>query len=281
LIFSLLILLFGYTLIQATPELHLNDSAATEERARTQDSNIPFKDQLKIVFRNRAFLFVIGIYLCSWLAIQLTASILLYFVVSWMGLTNTDSSFVALAVQGTALVMLFVWKIVSARVGKKLVYFLGTGIWLIAQVGLFVLQPGQVGLLYALAITAGFGVSVAYLIPWSMVPDVIELDELQTGKRREGIFYGFMVLLQKFGLALGLFLVGIALETSGFIKSVAGQPIPVQPASALLAIRIAIAPLPAICLIGGMILAYFYPITQTVHDQIRLKLQQRQVDQEL
>jgi GPH family glycoside/pentoside/hexuronide:cation symporter len=49
-----------------------------------------------------------------------------------------------------------------------------------------------------------------------MVPDVIELDELETGKRREGIFYAFMVLLQKIGLALGLFLVGIALETSGF-----------------------------------------------------------------
>ena len=36
------------------------------------------------------------------------------------------------------------------------------------------LQPGQVAELYGLAILAGFGVSVAYLIPWSMLPDVIE-----------------------------------------------------------------------------------------------------------
>jgi GPH family glycoside/pentoside/hexuronide:cation symporter len=42
--------------------------------------------------------------------------------------------------------------------------------------------------MYVLAVMAGFGVSTAYLIPWSMMPDVIELDELTTGQRREGIF---------------------------------------------------------------------------------------------
>ncbi|WP_338460804.1 MFS transporter [Synechococcus elongatus] len=36
----------------------------------------------------------------------------------------------------------------------------------------------------------------SYLIPWSMLPDVIEWDELQTGQRREGIYYGFMVFLR-------------------------------------------------------------------------------------
>ncbi|MGK7874599.1 MAG: MFS transporter [Xenococcaceae cyanobacterium] len=275
-IFGLLITLFGITLLFSTPEPHLIDDNAARERSEANAaSSISFTEQLRIVFSNKPFLYVIGIYLCSWLAVQLTASILVYFVVNWMGLKNSDSPVVALGVQGTALVLLFFWKAVSERVGKKVVYFMGTGIWIIAQGGLFLLQPGQVGLMYFLAVMAGFGVSVAYLIPWSMVPDVIELDELRTGRRREGIFYGFMVLLQKFGLALGLFLVGISLETAGFIKSVAGQPIPTQPDSALLAIRIAIGPLPTLVLIGGLVLAYFYPITRQVHAEIRLKLQER------
>ena len=97
--------------------------------------------------------------------------------------------------------MLFFWQVVSKKLDKKIVYFMGTGVWIIAQIGLFLLQPGQVTFMFVLAIMAGFGVSVAYLIPWSMVPDVIELDELETGQRREGVFYAFMVLLQKFGLA--------------------------------------------------------------------------------
>jgi glycoside/pentoside/hexuronide:cation symporter, GPH family len=84
-----------------------------------------------------------------------------------------------------------------------------------------------------------------------------------------------MVLLQKFGLALGLFLVGIALEASGFIQRQVGQPIPDQPESALWAIRLAVGPLPAVFIIGGLVLAYFYPITREIHAEIRLKLQER------
>jgi glycoside/pentoside/hexuronide:cation symporter, GPH family len=237
--------------------------------------SLPFLEQLKIVFTNRPFLFVSGIYLCSWLGVQITAAILPYFVINWMGLSAGTFTLVALVVQGTALLMLFVWSAVSARVGKKAVYFMGMVLWMIAQGGLFFLQPNQSILLYPLAVMAGVGVSTAYLIPWSMIPDVIELDELNTGQRREGIFYAFMVLLQKVGLALGLFVIGQALNLAGFIESAAGQPQPVQPESALTAIRWAIGPLPTLALAGGLVLAYFYPITREVHAEILLKLRQK------
>lgn len=273
---SLLIFGFSWTMLSAKPEPHLVDDLAIESKNQVESSaQLSLKEQLKIVFSNRPFLYVIGIYLCSWLAVQLTASILIYFVVSWMKLPEKSFPLVAIAVQGTALLLLFFWQFISDRLGKKAVYFLGMSVWIIAQIGLFFLQPGQVGWMFLLAILAGFGVSVAYLIPWSMVPDVIELDELKTGKRREGIFYAFMVLLQKFGLALALFIVGIALEAAGFIPQVPGQSLPVQPANALLAIRLAIGPIPALALIIGAILAYFYPITREFHAEIRLKLQER------
>jgi len=238
---------------------------------------LPYLQQMRIVFSNRPFLFVIGIYLCSWLGVQITAAILPYFVVNWLGQPSSIFTAVALAVQGTALVMLFVWSAVSARVGKKAVYFMGMVIWIIAQAGLFFLQPSQSGLIFPLAIMAGVGVSTAYLIPWSMMPDVIELDELNTGQRREGVFYGFMVLLQKIGLAIGLFLVGQALNAAGFIESAAGEPAPIQPDSALLAIRLAIGPIPTVALVLGLVLAYFYPITREVHAEILLKLQERKL----
>ncbi|MGK7880218.1 MAG: MFS transporter [Crocosphaera sp.] len=274
---SLLLLGFGYSLLSAKVEDHLLVQEVKQSQTNSQqESNISFTQQLKIVFNNRPFLFVIGIYLCSWLAVQLTASILVYFVVSYMNLREDQSGLVALAVQGTALVMLFFWQVMCQKFDKKIVYFMGTGVWIIAQIGLFLLQPGQVAFMFILAIMAGFGVSVAYLIPWSMVPDVIELDELETGQRREGVFYAFMVLLQKFGLALGLFLVGVVLEAAGFVEQIPGQPLPTQPETALFAIRIAVAPLPAIILIIGLVLAYFYPITREVHAEIRLKLKERE-----
>ena len=275
-LFGLQFIGFGLTLIFAKTETHLSSREAIEARnIASSVPEIPIQQQLKIAFNNKAFLYVIGIYLCSWLGVQLTASILIYYVVSWIGMDEAAFPLVAIAVQGTALVMLFFWKAVSNRLGKKTVYYLGMVIWIIAQAALFVIQPGQVNLLYIGAIMAGFGVSVAYLIPWSMIPDVIELDELNTGKRREGIFYSFMVLLQKLGLALALFLVGQALEWSGFVQRVPGEAIPVQPDSALLAIRIAIAPLPTIFLVVGLVLTYFYPITKEVHADIVRQLKER------
>lgn len=275
-IIGLQLTLFGITLVTAEIETHLQ---LNRKSSNLEIVNTSLWQQLRLTFSNRPFLYVIGIYLCSWLGVQLTASILIYFVVSWMNLSAAIFAQVAMAVQGTALVMLFVWKLISDRLGKKMVYFLGMIFWIIAQIGLFLLQPGQIVALYILAVTAGLGVSVAYLIPWSMLPDVIELDELRTGERREGIFYSFMVLVQKVGLAVALFLVGVGLDLAGFVERVAGGPIPVQPPRALLAIRIAIGPLPAIFLIVGVILAYFYPITAAVHAQIRLELQQQKTDQ--
>ena len=148
------------------------------KRIQSEESeSIPILEQIKIVFSNKPF----------------------YFVIYCMKLKESDVPPVTIAIQGTALLMLFVWGALSKRVGKKAVYFMGMFLWIIAAVGLFFLQPGQVGLMYLLGIMAGFGVSVAYLVPWSMMPDVIELDELQTGQRREGVFYGLMVLMQKFG----------------------------------------------------------------------------------
>jgi GPH family glycoside/pentoside/hexuronide:cation symporter len=173
--------------------------------------------------------------------------------------------------------MLFVWSYLSKRYGKKIVYFLGMTLWIVASAGLFFLKPNQIPLMYVMTVMAGFGVSTAYLIPWSMIPDVIELDELQTGQRREGVFYGFMVLLQKFGLAFGLFVVGYALQVSGFKEVTAGTAniLPSQPDSALFAIRLIIGPVPTFFLIMGLIVNFFYPITREMHSEIMLKLQEK------
>ncbi len=241
--------------------------------------NIPFGEQLRLVFANRPFLFVVGIYLSSWFALQLTAAIIPYFVVSYMGLKQQDSPLVILAVQGTALGMLSVWNGISQKVGKKVVYCVGTSFWTIGQLGLFSLQPGQTTQMYIFAFLAGLGVSTAYLIPWSMLPDVIELDELRTGQRREGIFYSFMVFLQKICLGVAVAIVLQSLEWTGYLHPTTTIPVPDQPEAVITAIRLSIGPIPTISLICGIILAYFYPITREMHQQILLQLQERREQQ--
>lgn len=236
--------------------------------AATETAEPPFFQQLKVAFSNRAFLYVVGIYLFSWLALQMTASIIPFYATFWMGL---DTYFlVAMLVQGTAIFMMFFVNQISRRLGKQETFYLGIGLWLGVQLALFFLQPGQTALLYLLCIGASFGVATAYVVPWAMLPDVIELDELQTGQRREGIFYSFMTLLQKIGLAAGLALVGLALDAAGFVSEATTQP-----DSALMAIRLFIGPMPMVLLGLSLVLARLYPITRAAHAAILLQLTER------
>ncbi len=258
---------------------YMKQKVAAEGRTLNADEGTkedPFFQQLQAVMSNVPFLFVIGIYLFSWLALQITAAVLPFYAVS---LVDASDSLAALLVQGPAIVLMFVCAGLSKRIGKKKLYMLGSAIWIPVQAALYFLPDvpgaGKTNLLYGLCLIASFGVAVAYVVPWSILPDVIDLDELQTGRRREGTFYAFMTLLQKLGLALGLFLVGAALKASGFVTVQPGEPLPPQPESALNAIRLFMGPVPLVLVICAAVLVYFYPITREFHEEIMLKLAER------
>ncbi len=231
-------------------------------------------DGLRIAFRNRPFVLVTIIYLLSWLSIQFVQTNLILYVRYWIG---AESSFGALilAVQGSAFAFVLLWAQVSRRIGKQRTYYMGMTFWILVCVVLFLVQPGQVALLFALAVLAGGGVSIGYLIPWSMLPDVIELDELETGQRREGIFYGFFVFLQKLGISLGLALSNFALEAAGYITPTPGAAPPDQPAAVLLALRVFVSLAPAAVLLVSFLAVRAYPITRERHAAIRAELASR------
>ncbi len=251
--------------------------AGTYERYTSEgEPQIPFWTGLRIAFGNRAFRYVTGIYLLSWLVVQTVSTLVIYYMTYWLRQPGLVSA-VILAVQGSALIWLFIWTRISRSVGKKGVYYRGMIFWIAVSFGLFVVQPAWPSwVILVLAALAGIGVATAYLVPWAMLPDVVELDELETGQRREGTFYGFFVLLQKAGLAFGLFFVGQVLAAAGYITPPPGTTTPiVQPDSALLAIRWMIGPLPALILAAGIVLVYLFPITKEQHEKTLAELARR------
>lgn len=237
-----------------------------------------FYEGLKIAFKNKAFVYVTVIYLLSWLSIQFVQNNLLLYVKYWIG-AESQFGFLILGIQFSAFIFLLIWARISEKTGKQFVYYLGMGIWVLVAIALFLVQPGQFALLMFIAIIAGAGVSIGYLIPWSMLPDVIEQDELETGQRREGLFYGFFVFLQKLGLSLGLAISNYALELTGYINQVAGQPQPVQPDSALMALRVFVSFVPAVILLASIQVVRSYPITRERHHAMRQELERRRLAQ--
>jgi GPH family glycoside/pentoside/hexuronide:cation symporter len=233
-----------------------------------------FLEGLRIAFRNRAFITVTVIYLLSWLSVQFVQNNLILYVRYWAGAERIFGTIV-LAVQVSGFLFILLWNQVSRRIGKQNTYYTGMGFWIVVSIALFFVQPGQTSLLLILAILAGGGVSISYLIPWSMLPDVIELDELETGQRREGVFYGFFVFLQKLGMSLGMSVSNFILEATGYINNVPGQPLPIQPPSALLALRLFVSAVPAAILLVSFFVVHAYPITRETHARMRAELQRR------
>jgi GPH family glycoside/pentoside/hexuronide:cation symporter len=217
---------------------------------------------------------VTGIYLMSWLAIQFIQANMLFYVRYWMG-AEDQFIILAMALQISIFLFLLVWSRVSEKIGKRYAYFAGIAVWIMVQAVLYFVQPGQMTLLIVLAVLAGAGASVAYLIPWSMLPDVVDVDELNTGLRREGVYYGFFVFLQKLGISLGLAFSNLVLQLVDYVPAVPGEPIPAQNDGVLLAFRLFISFVPLVVLLLSLPIVYKYPITRERHAEIQAALAER------
>ncbi|MGG4412252.1 MFS transporter [Niallia taxi] len=70
----------------------------------------------------------------------------------------------------------------------------------------------------------GFGTGGVYYIPWTVYTFLADVDELVTGRRREGIYAGTMTFAGKLVRAVIVFLLGWILEQFGFVSGKAVQP---------------------------------------------------------
>jgi GPH family glycoside/pentoside/hexuronide:cation symporter len=230
--------------------------------------------ELRILFQNWAFVTVTMIYLCCWLAINfITNNFFLY--MKYVLEMEDHFGYLLLVIQGTAAAFLPLWNLVSHLVGKKTTYYIGMSFWMVVQIGLyFVTADTHTAVVYAIGFLAGIGIAIGFLIPWSMLPDVIELDELQTNKRREGMFYAIFTLFQKLTLAAGLAASSFALGLAGYKapKDDLEDEVTQQPESVLYTLRVMIGPLPAFVLLLSFVAVWFYPITKQKHEEIKREI---------
>jgi GPH family glycoside/pentoside/hexuronide:cation symporter len=176
----------------------------------------------------------------------------------------------------TALVFLPFWNWISRRFNKRLAYIFGVAFWAVCQIMLiFMLPTVSPVIIIALCCLAGIGVSAAHVLPWAIIPDAVEWDELQTGQRHEGMFYSLVMLTQKAASGLSIFLVGILLEWSGYVANASSQT-----PKALLTIRAVSGGVPAILLVCGILFASVYPIGREAHQQIRAQLEARKAQKD-
>jgi GPH family glycoside/pentoside/hexuronide:cation symporter len=239
-------------------------SVTRERPAAELPEPLPVKRALAETLSNKPFRLVMGLYLLSWTTASILAAVLIYFASYYLRIPEQANYFV-LAAQGSAILFipLTVWA--ARRLDKRRAFLLGSASWIVVLLLLASLRPDQGPLAYLLAALSGAGIATAYVIPWAMVPDIVEYDQARTGQRREGSYYAFASFFQKLATGVAIWAMGLALAWAGYITPTSSDPLPVQPAQAVQVIRMFAGPVPAVLLLLAMLCAWHYPITRESH----------------
>lgn len=124
----------------------------------------------------------------------------------------------------TTIVVIPIVARMSKVMGKKKAFLLSQGISIIGYILLFLLfVPGKPYLfLFALPFFS-FGIGSLFTLMMSMTSDVIDIDELNTGKRREGSLGAIYWWMVKFGTAVAGLLSGLILSLVSFQSNAGSQ----------------------------------------------------------
>jgi glycoside/pentoside/hexuronide:cation symporter, GPH family len=113
----------------------------------------------------------------------------------------------------------------SRKMGKKNAFMVSQGISVIGYVLLwFLMVPGKPWMFMFALPFFSFGIGGLFTLMMSMTADVCDLDELATGKRREGIFGAIYWWMVKFGFAIAGLLSGAIMSWVAFTPGAAAQP---------------------------------------------------------
>jgi len=230
-------------------------------RPELQPAKMPALPQIKQAFKNRPFVQFMVMSTIISISFTLLTSLMPYFL-TYQLLMPDQIPLVMLVMLVTIGVFLIPWQYVSQRLNKGPSYALGLAIASVAILIAFLLPNQPTPLIYLIAFIAGIGFSAQYVFPWSMLPDVVEVDQAQTNERHEGIYFGLNAFLGKLTGALGIAAAGWALKLFGYV------PDAVQTQQALFGIRFFFAIVPVIAFMVALPLLIWYPITRENHAEM-------------
>ncbi len=237
--------------------LLLYTTKVKERREFTQvDQPLPLGQALKYTSTSLPFLALVAANFMSILMNALVLGVMFYladYVLRTSALLPLAAVFIPLLIGVPAT------QIVAKRLGV-----VGTqqAFLLIAAVGLIALTFVPTGLILPCLALAGFGLAGPQTITNLLFAQVADQDELRSGVRREGAFFGINALITKPAQSVALALQPFILQMGGFVtrESNGGRIFLDQPAAALFGIRPLIGLIPGVAMLLAALLLIWYPL---------------------
>jgi GPH family glycoside/pentoside/hexuronide:cation symporter len=162
------------------------------------------------------------------------------------------------------------WLKVSVRIGKSQA-LVAAALWLAAwSVPLVFLREGSTTALIALVVVRGTSFASILFLANSIAADVIDVDTLESGEQRSGLFFAVWGMVIKLSLALGVVLGTSLPAASGYAPADATIAPEVQ--ARLMLIYGAV---PALLMAIGAACLHNFPITRERHAKVRAEIDAR------
>ncbi|XP_040015978.2 major facilitator superfamily domain-containing protein 2B isoform X2 [Gasterosteus aculeatus] len=230
------------------------------------EKQIPFHQGFILVMRHGPYLTLTAAFLFITVAIQLVQSNFVLFCTYAADLRDHFQNIV-LTILVSAVISIPVWQWFLQKFGKKTAAFCGIT-WIMPFTLMLVFIPNVV-VAYVVAVSSGLSVAASLLLPWSMLPDVVDDFRLANPycKGHEAIFYSFYVFFTKFAAGISLGVSTLCLEFAGYNTGACKQPAPV-----VYTLKLLIGAAPVAFIVTGLMILLLYPISEDVRLRNRLCL---------
>jgi len=181
--------------------------------------------------RNRSFRVLFATSSLFFLSVSVNATLSIHFFTYYVEITDSKAlSLLKVAFYLAGFLGVLFWLRASRDMQKHRLYVMGTlsaGVVMLAVYFLMgkgnLLGTGHVGALLFCNALVGFFASTLWFVPPSLLADVVDEDELATGQRREGSFFGLFSFGQQLAGGVALIITGVLVD--GFAGLVPGQAV--------------------------------------------------------
>ena len=235
--------------------------------------------EMSAFFGNRNYLYVSGAYLSANIASAILGAIGLHVFTYTFAMNNVEIGSVFGVIFGLSVLSQTYYLRLTRLHGKKPAALKAVRMALISSLIFLVLVflreqvMAHFWLLFSYAVPAGIGVGGLITLPFAMVSDTVDEEELSTGVRSEGLYFGGLTFAYKISQSLAIFLVGIILDLIGFNGDIAIQS---QMTSYAMGLVVGIGTLFA--LLGARYFYHKYRLTRDEVEQVKAALEARRED---
>ncbi|MBY9011756.1 MAG: MFS transporter [Candidatus Lokiarchaeota archaeon] len=221
---------------------------------------------LKISFKNKGFVLYIIMFFFYEYVLLLLATIVPIFSEIILG---TTSAFEVSILMGLlyiiGIVSMFLWKKLDVKLGGRIGYGISMISYMLATIPMLFISSYMIAIVVVILMGIGFG-GMLYFI-WYIVADVIDDDELKTGVRREGMFFGIANFFMRLSMILSITTISLVFTEVEWEKYTPNPGIDV-----MTALRFLFVIVPAIAFGISLISLYFYPFTKQKVLEMKEKL---------